>query len=334
MTTGHASASSAASRVQPRHLLMTSVCTSVLIVGAMVGALLSAGSDTNAADRRPGGRTSDWTSQSDQSPEYVGDISPCTTPVNVQIQSANQESSGLVVTTTLLSTCASGDLIANDRFRLTAVDDAGRDVAAGVFDLSSTPIVVPGDDVSTTVTFTFPAGTYWRTPGATNGALTFAAHREGAASSPSAGTTGASAVTAIDVGAPEHGSLDAAAFSALVDIVASDLQYIDSNLLEVWQPQLSSKRPGLYYEGVTWQANDIVREHMQLRQRYPDAKLVWSGDWPVYRIKDWWITVSGIPMSSGAAANDWCASEGWDADHCFAKMLSHRLGESGTTMNR
>jgi hypothetical protein len=331
MTTGHTSSSSAMARVQPRHLLATSVCLAVLIVGVMVGALLGTESDAYAADRRPGTRTSGGSSPS---PEYAGDVQPCSTPINVQIQSASQESSGLVVTTTLSSTCSTGDLIANDRFRLTAFDGGGRDVAAGVFDLASTPIVVPGDGAATTVTFTFPAGTYWRTPGATQGSLTFTAHREGNVSTPSASTIGATAVTAIDVGTPEHGSLDAAAYSALVDIVASDLSYINANLLDVWQPQLSSKRPGLYYDGITWQANDIVREHMQLRQKYPNARMVWSGDWPVYRIKDWWITVSGIPMGSGEAANQWCVSQGYDADHCFAKMLSHQLGESGTTMNR
>jgi hypothetical protein len=203
-----------------------------------------------------------------------------------------------------------------------------------VFDLSSTPIVLPPVGDRASVTFTFPAGTYWRTPGATIGGLSFFANREGRDLVPSHGATSASSVSAFDVGTPQNGSLDAAAYSALVDIAAADRVNIDTNLLDVWQPQLSSKRPGLFADGMIWQANDIVREHMQLRQRFPGAQLVWSGDWPVYTLTDWWVTLVGERFGSGEAANGWCASQGFDADHCFAKMLSHRLGTSGTTLTR
>ena len=317
---------SALSRLQPKHWAAIGAVAVAMVVAVAVISTLSGGDEKTTRTSSGGG--------TNHPPVAVEDVTPCSTPPTAEVESIDIGSGGMTVSANLSSTCSGGDLLSNDHFRLTAFDNPGRDVAAGVFDLSSNPIAVPGEGGTAAVDFTFPAGTYWRTPDAIFGTLTLTAHLEGSNSSPRSGSASASSVTAFDVGTPENGSLDAAAYSALIDIVAADRPYIDANLLEVWQPQLSSKRPGLYYDGITWQANDIVREHMQLRQRYPDAKMVWSGDWPVYSITDWWITVSGIPFGSGEAANDWCASQGYDADHCFAKMLSHRLGESGTTLNR
>lgn len=316
--------------LQPQHWAVLTVCAvAVIAIVVVTSILLNRGS----ADSGDETTASPGKGQDDSAPVGVEDVVPCSSAPTATADSVDYGSGGLVITATLTADCAGGDLLSNDRFRLTAVDSRGRDVAAGVFNLGATPIALPGDGGTATVDLTFPAGTYWRTADATSGPLTLTAHREGRAVEVG-GAASATSASAFDVGAPEHGSLDAAAFSALQDIAAADARYIDANLLDVWQPQLSSKRPGLYYDGITWQANDIVREHMQLRQRYPNARLLWSGNWPVYSIKNWWITVSGVSMPSGQAANDWCGREGYDADHCFAKMLSHSMGESGTTLNR
>lgn len=315
--------------LQPQHWAVLAVCAvAVIAIVVITGVLLSRGDDEEATSSSTSKR------RTDSAPVAVDDLTPCSSAPTAEADAVSYGPDGLTIRTTLSSGCSGGDLLSNDRFRLTAVDSAGRDVAAGVFNLANTPVALPADGDAASVSFTFPAGTYWRTGEATSGSLTLTAHRDGSDASAAAGSSSASSVTAFDVGTPEQGSLDAAAFSALADIVAADRPYIDANLVNVWQPQLSSKRPGLYYDGITWQANDIVKEHMQLRQKYPDARMVWSGDWPVYKIKDWWITVSGVSMPSGEAANDWCAREGYDADHCFAKMLSHSMGESGTTLNR
>jgi hypothetical protein len=122
--------------------------------------------------------------------------------------------------------------------------------------------------------------------------------------------------------------------SRLAELAAEDSAYIDGHLLDMWEPQLSSKRPGLVAEGITWSASDILREHMELRQRFPDARLVWSGDWPVYGDPTWWVTLAGIPFSSGEQANRWCEDQNFDADHCLAKLMSHTKGPNGTTLNR
>jgi hypothetical protein len=258
-------------------------------------------------------------------------ISACSSPPGLQSQSAAVGSNGLTVTTQITPSCSAGDVLSNNQFRVTAVDATGKDVAAGLFDFSSNPMAVPSNGAS--VALTFPAGTYWRTGESINGNLKLTAYKDGSDGSATGGT-GTSSMTATGGGTPESGNVEGAAQSALADTAMADRSYIDANLLDRWQPQLSSKRPGLFTEGTTWSANDIVREHMQLRQRFPAARLAWSGDWPVFSDPTWWVTVAGIPFGSGQDANAWCASQGFDADHCFAKILSHTMGTSDTTLTR
>lgn len=107
---------------------------------------------------------------------------------------------------------------------------------------------------------------------------------------------------------------------------------IDATILNVWQPQLSSKRVGLHADSIDWTESDIMREHTVLRQRFPRARLLWSGDWSTFGDPTWWVTVAGISFGSGEQPNAWCVSQEFDRDHCFAKIVSKSMGPSGTTL--
>jgi hypothetical protein len=310
----------------PRYwAILAAAVVAVLVVVGAVNAF-SGSPDKHTTTTAGGGG-------SNESNVSVDGVSPCSSPPTLTAQSTRFDSGGLSVTTRISSSCSGGDLLSNSKFRVTAVDSSGRDVASGIFDMASDPIAVGSN--GTTTTFTFPAGTYWRTADAISGDLQLTAYPEGSDSSARTGSQSASTLRAASTGKPQSGNLEAAAQSALVDIAAADRAYIDANLMNQWQPQLSSKYPGLLADGITWSASDIIREHMELRQRYPQSRLVWSPDWSVYRSDpQWWITLSGIPFSTGDAANGWCSSQGFDADHCYAKMLSHTLGTSDTTQFR
>lgn len=262
----------------------------------------------------------------------VTEVSPCAQPPTLAASSVSAGSSGLIITADITTNCPSGDLLSNSGFRVTAVDSAGHDVASGVFDIASHPIAIGAG--GTSVTFTFPSNSYWRTPDAINGDVRLTAYSEGSNGPVATGTESASAATATRPGAPSSGDVQTAAQSGLTDMAAADRNAIDAGLLDQWQPQLSSKQPGLFADGITWSAADIIREHLDLRQRFPSARLVWSGDWPVFNDPSWWVTVAGETFGSGDDANAWCASEGFDADHCFAKILSRSRGAAGTTLLR
>lgn len=266
-----------------------------------------------------------------RSPVTTAEVPTCPDPPTVLAESVTDDADGLTFDTKIATTCPAGDLLSNDEFRITVADSAGRDVAAGVFDLSGNPIAL--QELGTSVTFVFPPGTYWRTVGAITGDVRMNGFEDGRNSS-GGGTGAGTAFTAIRPSAPASGDLDAAAHSALVDTAITDRAYIDTNLLNFWQPQLSSKRPGLYADGISWNYPEIMREHLQLRQRFPTARLVWSGDWPVFTEPNWWVTVLGTPFNTGEDALNWCASERIDRDHCLAKILSHTMGTMGTTLLR
>lgn len=117
----------------------------------------------------------------------------------------------------------------------------------------------------------------------------------------------------------------------LRQIANEDQAFVYSQLADWWVPQLSSKRPGVRDNGIVWDNASTLQEHLQLRQRYPGVRLLWSGDWTTFSAPDFWVTVAGIrfPDSTGALA--WCRYQGFDRDHCAAKLVSTTHREAGST---
>ena len=99
-------------------------------------------------------------------------------------------------------------------------------------------------------------------------------------------------------------------------------------------PQVSSKQVGLVAAGKTWTNADILGEHLELRQRFDGARLVWSGDWTTFSKPDFWVTVVGPAHYYPDDANSWCDANGFGIDDCFAKFISSVFGVPGTTEYR
>lgn len=89
-----------------------------------------------------------------------------------------------------------------------------------------------------------------------------------------------------------------------------------------WIPQLSSKRPGTFDDGKTYDCAAILSEHNTLRAEY-NALLMWSGDWPqiFHSHNDYWVTVAGMIYPTKAGAQGWCNDHGLDSDHCFPTLI-------------
>ncbi|MGH3906936.1 MAG: hypothetical protein ACRDTE_22550, partial [Pseudonocardiaceae bacterium] len=126
----------------------------------------------------------------------------------------------------------------------------------------------------------------------------------------------------------------AAAYEELNRQVQVDDAEVRSSVAEAWVPQLASARKGLPVNGVIFDYPDILAEHWALRQTYPQARLVWSADWPVFKGQDFFVTVLALPHATAEDANNWCDQQGIDGDHCFAKLLSQVSGFEGTTRHR
>lgn len=98
--------------------------------------------------------------------------------------------------------------------------------------------------------------------------------------------------------------------------------------------QLSSKRVGLVADGRTWDEKAILDEFLALRLRFADVRLLYSDEWPVFNYKGWWVTVAAATFPGPDEANRWCAANGFDRDHCFAKLVSSTAGSEGSTRYR
>jgi hypothetical protein len=87
-------------------------------------------------------------------------------------------------------------------------------------------------------------------------------------------------------------------------------------------PQLSSKRPRLVAEGITWNNAETLREYLQLRLTYPQVRLLWSGDWSTFSAPDFWVTIAGVTFPNADGALGWCRAHNLDRDHRYAKLVS------------
>jgi hypothetical protein len=124
---------------------------------------------------------------------------------------------------------------------------------------------------------------------------------------------------------------ESASGSQLRAIAASDQPIVLAGLAERWVPQLSSKRPGLVAEGRTWTNAMTLDEHAQLRQTYPGVRLLWSGDWSTFSESNFWVTIAGTGFPTAEGALAWCTSNGFDRDHCYAKLISTTHPVEGST---
>jgi hypothetical protein len=102
-------------------------------------------------------------------------------------------------------------------------------------------------------------------------------------------------------------------------------------LADRWVPQISSKRLGIVAEGTVWNNAKILSEHLQLRARFPEARLLWSGDWSTFDAPDFWVTIAGDTFPDAAGALTWCTRKNLDRDHCYAKLVSTMHPVKGST---
>ncbi len=135
--------------------------------------------------------------------------------------------------------------------------------------------------------------------------------------------------TTTETTAPENS--EAGSAQRLQELAASDRPYVGEVLADRWVPQLSSKRPGVFDEGHTWDNMETLQEHLRLRGRYPGVRLLWSGDWSTFSDSNFWVTIVGVTFSDSSGALAWCRDRGFDSDHCAAKIVSTSMPVEGST---
>lgn len=121
---------------------------------------------------------------------------------------------------------------------------------------------------------------------------------------------------------------ESASHRQLQQLAASDRPFIADQLADLWVPQLAQKQPGTEDDGFTWDDTLTLYEHQRMRDRY-GAKLVWSGDWTSFDVKDAWVTVAPITFPDADGALEWCDDKGFSINYCAAKLISEIHSPAG-----
>lgn len=279
----------------------------------------------------------------------AGYVTRCGTPPRFVPDKFVTTPAGLVVTMKVVATCPSGDVLSGKQTRISISDPSGL-IASGDFDFSSSPVAVGSSDAGTGITLdlTYPPGSFFRTPdtlGSVGGAAgttlagpivvdcvpgppttdTLPAPADGSTAAPQI-ATGAVIPPGVDISATTGNALRAQA--------DSDRAFILANLNNRWVAQLSSKRPGLVADGRTWDNQAILDEFLANRLRFSDVRLLYSDEWSVFSYRGWWVTVAALTFPGPDQANAWCVQQGFDGEHCFAKLISTTAPPDGSTRYR
>lgn len=281
-------------------------------------------------------------------------VTKCGRTPQFQPEAIRSDTGGLVIRMKIVALCPGGDVLGSPQTRI-SVTSGGQNVASGVFDLSTSPIVIPpgsGGSSSPSVEhdFRFPLGSFWRLPVSTGQApssgspqqgptdlsvttLVVACQETGSASSaaPADPAAGSKTSTAAGPAPPPTGDSESASLDALRAIANADRPFVTGQLADRWVPQLSSKRPGLVADGITWDNSATLREHLKLRLQYPEVRLLWTGDWSTFSEPDFWVTVAGVTFPDAGGALAWCRDHSLDREHCYAKLVSTTHPIDGST---
>ena len=105
--------------------------------------------------------------------------------------------------------------------------------------------------------------------------------------------------------------------------VSSDSSIAESTI-GWWIPQLSSKQD----------STGAMSRFWSLHSTYPDVFMVWSGNYSTFVYSNYYVAMVPREYSTAAEANAWCDAQGFSADNCFAKRLSHTDGPDGNSVER
>jgi hypothetical protein len=127
---------------------------------------------------------------------------------------------------------------------------------------------------------------------------------------------------------------EAASLQQLQELVNTDRPLVSNWLTyqHPWVPQLGSKKLGTVDNGMSYSYSRILQDFLQLRQQYPHAHLLRSGDWSTFDSPGYWVTIADWAYPAASDALGWCRSQGLDKNHCFAKLVSITHSPDGSTV--
>ena len=274
-----------------------------------------------------------------------GAVKACSSMPTFTITSVEDGQGELKVQGNMATSCTEGDFLAGSSNQVlvysatspTGGADVDHLVASGTFDLSSDPLIIPNG--GRTVTLRFGEQHYFRTAKDLDlkGLSVRPSYDRGSPSSATSKSSTNSPMTiasSASSNANQETQDEQAAGDAIQWQVKHDYPIVMNSMRGKWTPQLSSKQVGLVADGQTWTNRSILAEFLKTRQSNPKAVIIDTGQWPVYDVSGWWVTLSGELYDDADKANGWCDAQGYDSDHCLAKRIESNGTSQGTTKTR
>ena len=274
-----------------------------------------------------------------------GAVKACSSMPTFTITSVEDGQGELKVHGNMATSCAEGDFLAGSSSQVlvysstspTGGADVDHLVASGTFDLSSDPLIIPNGGRA--VTLRFGEQHYFRTAKDLDlkGLSVRPSFDRGSPSSATSKSSTNSPMTiasSASSNANQETQDEQAAGDAIQWQVKHDYPIVMNSMRGKWTPQLSSKQVGLVADGQTWTNRSILAEFLKTRQSNPKAVIIDTGQWPVYDVSGWWVTLSGELYDDADKANGWCDAQGYDSDHCLAKRIESNGSPQGTTKTR
>lgn len=94
---------------------------------------------------------------------------------------------------------------------------------------------------------------------------------------------------------------------------------------DTYTNQLSSKKYNMELNGKTWKYVDIYEHFLKVKQKRPNALLIWASDYSNYtkhgHAADYYVILSGESFNNADEAQSWCSANGYTSDDCIAVDL-------------
>ena len=204
--------------------------------------------------------------------------------------------------------------------RVNLKDGAGDVVAAAVFDFAKKPIEFKDGEAE--VSLAFNTQQYWRPVGQIDdGSSTSIVWQTNQKPDGKPAADAGSALGGANISADDRERFAQIALSDQLDHDHSAAY----DFYDTYTNQLSSKKYNMELNGKTWKYVDIYEHFLKVKQKHPNALLIWASDYSNYtkhgHAADYYVILSGESFNNADEAQSWCSANGYTSDDCIAVDL-------------
>jgi len=120
---------------------------------------------------------------------------------------------------------------------------------------------------------------------------------------------------------------ESVAYQNLINQANADLPQAQVSVQDQWTNMLATKKVGTLPDGSTWTYQSIWSLYQSIKQQYPTALLIQGSTYTSTNLgPEWFNVASGITFSNPDDALNWCSTQGYSDNDCFAFRFTNADG--------